>query len=362
MSHPRKLAAAAALLLFAAAGCELPTSAPRWTTTWELPADSTEVSVADLLPDNVIVVDNGSGKVFEASFGAVPLVKTLGSVCTACHAANGQRVEKPDFTIVDSSTAPLPVDVFSLDIVGGAVDYTITNRFSFDPLNPSATTRGWLRVVIRAGETILARDSVSGEALSLAYDVARTHTVILGGTPTAPVRIAGPITVVVTLASPAGDSVTINTAEEISVSVTPRAIRASQLSVNVTDRELPARSDTVDLSSMNDITGTIEGGAIILGVRNPFTVGGSLSVSLRAPDGAQIARTLTLPPGGSNAPVASLRLGLTEAEINSILGQSNVVTTVSGKVSSPVGAVTVLPTQVIVVTTSVEAAVRMGGN
>jgi hypothetical protein len=132
--------------------------------------------------------------------------------------------------------------------------------------------------------------------------------------------------------------------------------------VNVTDRELPARSDTVDLSSMNDITGTIEGGAIILGVRNPFTVGGSLSVSLRAPDGAQIARTLTLPPGGSNAPVASLRLGLTEAEINSILGQSNVVTTVSGNVSSPVGAVTVLPTQVIVVTTSVEAAVRMGGN
>ena len=362
MTSPRLFAAAAALLLLAALGCDLPTSAPLWTTTWELPADSSEVSVADLLPDNVIVVETGSAKAFEASFGAVPLVKTLGGVCTMCNAANGQRVEKPDFVIVDSSTADLPIDVFSLDVVGGAVDYTITNRFSFDPLNPSATAEGWLRVVIRSGETILARDSLSGATLSLPYDVPRTHTVVLAGTPAAPVRISGPITVVVTLASPAGDSVTIDTSEEIRVAVTPRAIRASQLAVNVTDRELSPRSGTVDLSSMKDITGTIEGGAIILGVRNPFTVGGSLSVSLRAPDGAEIARTLTLPAGGPNAPTASLRLGLTEAEINAILGQPDVVTTVSGNVSSPVGAVTVLPTQVIVVTTSVEVAVRMGGN
>lgn len=354
---------AAAVLAFAAAGCDvLPTSAPRWTTTWRLPADSTEVSVAELLPGNVSVVELGSGRVFEASIGAVPLVRTLGSVCAPCNALNGQRVEKPDFVIVDSSTAALPVDVQSLDIVGGSVDYTITNRFSFDPLNPGAATAGWLRLVIRSGETILARDSVGGASLSLPYDVPRTHTVRLGGTPEAPLRIDGPITVVVTLASPAGDSVTIDTSEEIRVVVAPRAIRASRLAVNVTDRALPARSDTVDLSGMNPVAGTIEGGAIILGVRNPFTVGGSLAVSMRAPDGARIDRTLTLPTGGPDTPVASLRLALSGAEINAILGQPAVVTTVSGSVTSPAGAVTVLPTQVIVVTTSVEAAVRMGGN
>lgn len=361
MLHRRSPSALAALL-FAVVGCDLPTAAPRWTTTWALLADSTEVSVADLLPDNVTVVDVGSEKAFEASFGTVPLVKTLGSVCNACYALEGQRVPKPDFTIVDSSTADLPVDVFALDIVGGAVDFTLTNRFSFDPLNPAPGAYGWLRVVIRSGQTILARDSVPGAAMTLPYGVARSHTVTLGGTPAAPVRIDGPITVVVTLASPMGDSVTVNTAEEISVDVTPRAVRASRLTVNVTDRDLPPHSDVIDLSSMNDITGTIEGGAIILGIRNPFTVGGSLSISLRSPDGAQIARTLTLPAGGPNAPETTLRLGLTEAEINSILGQPNVVTTVSGNVSSPTGAVTVLPTQVIIVKTSVEAAVRMGGN
>jgi len=362
MLHRRSPSALAAALLFAVAGCDLPTAAPRWTTTWALPADSTEVSVADLLPDNVTVVDVGPEKAFEATFGTVPLVKTLGSVCGACYSLEGQRVPKPDFTIVDSSTADLPVDVFALDIVGGAVDYTLTNRFSFDPLNPAAGAHGWLRVVIRSGQTILARDSVPGDALTLPYGVPRTHTVTLGGTPAAPVRIDGPITVVVTLASPMGDSVTVHTAEEISVDVTPRAVRASRLTVNVTDRDLPPHSDVIDLSSMNDITGTIEGGAIILGIRNPFTVGGSLSISLRSPDGAQIARTLTLPAGGPNAAETTLRLGLTEAEINSILGQPNVVTTVSGNVSSPTGAVTVLPTQVIIVKTSVEAAVRMGGN
>ena len=358
----RHLTASAAALLFTATACDVPTAAPRWTSTWLLPADSTQVAVADLLPDNVGVIEVGTTKVFDASIGPVPLVKSLGSVCSECNAVNGQRVPKPDFTIVDSSTANLPVDVLALDVVGGAIDYTITNYFSFDPLNPAPGVHGWLRVVIRAGETLLARDSVSGTALALDRGIARTHTVALYGTLASPVRIEGPITIVVTLASPAGDSVTVNTAEEIHVQVTPRSVRASRLTVNVSGRELPPRSSTIDLSSMKGVVGAIEGGAIILGIRNPFAVGGSLAVSLRAPSGAEVVKSLTLPSGGPDAQMATLRLGLTANEINSIVGQPDVVTTVSGSVTAPTGAVTVLPTQVIVVKTSVEAAVRMGGN
>ena len=364
-SSPRSLLGlAAAGCALALAACEVPTSLPIWDTVWQVPADSAEVSVASLLPASVSVVDMGGGvQAFSLALPAAGISTTLGTVCPGCAAANGARVPKPAFTLVDSATVALPSDVASADIVGGTIDYTITNGFSFDALNPSATSSGWVRIRVRAGATTLASDSVSGPGLTLPTNVARQRSMAMTASPAAPVRLASPLKVDITLFSPAGDSVTINTNERFSVSATANNLRISQASIAVPAKTIPAQSDTVDLSSLKDMTtGSISGGAVIISIQNPFAVQGSIGVDLTAPNGAHVAKSLTLPLGGAGTPAAKLRLALTASEINSLVGEKNVGIALTGGVNAPSGAITVTPTQKIVFNTMVEATITAGGN
>ncbi|NUO63021.1 MAG: hypothetical protein HOQ12_07990 [Gemmatimonadaceae bacterium] len=364
-TSPRSLSglAAAAGCVLAVVACEVPTSLPIWDTVWQVPADSAEVSVASLLPSSVGIVDVGGGvQAFSLTLPAAVYSTTLGSVCPGCAAANGMRVPKPQFTMVDSTVIALPSDVASADIVGGTIDCTITNGFGFDPINPSATASGWMRISVLSGSTLLAKDSVPGTALTLPTNVARFRSIPVIGTPAAPVRIAGPLKVNITLFSPAGDSVTINTSERFSVNATANNFRVSQAAVAVPSKSIPAQSDTVDLSGIKDVAkGTINGGAFILTVRNPFTVQGTVNVDMTAPNGTHVTKALSLPVGGPTAPPATLRLPLTASEINGLVGQSNVQIALTGGVNAPGGPVTVMPTQKIIINTMVEVTITAGG-
>lgn len=361
-SSPRAflgLAAAAGCAL-AFVACDVPTSLPVWNTVWQVPAKGAEVSVADILPSSVSVVDIGGGaKAFSLALPAAGINTSLGSVC-GCAAANGSRAPKPAFTLVDSATVTLPSDVASADVVGGRIDYTITNGFSFDALNPSATAHGWLRVRVRAGTTTLAKDSVAGPAMTLPTNVARNRSIPLQASPAAPVHLAGPLTVDVTLFSPAGDSVTINTSETFQVSAQANGLQVSQASVNVPSKSIPTQADTVDLSGLQSMTtGALAAGAVILTVQNPFAVQGSLTVDMKTST-TTITKTLNLPLGGPGTAPSTLRLDLSRSEINALVGEKNVVLSVSGGVNAP-GAVTVTPTQKIVLNTMVEATITSGG-
>lgn len=355
--------AAAAGCVLAVVACEVPTSLPIWDTVWRVPADSSEVSVASLLPPSVTIVDVGGGvKAFSLALATATYSTTLGSVCPGCAGVNGTRVPKPQFTMIDSTTIALPADVASADVVGGTIDCTVTNGFSFDPINPSATAKGWMRINVLAGSTLLAHDSVPGSALTLPTNVARLRSIPVLGTPTSPVRVAGPLKVNITLFSPAGDSVTINTSERFSVVATANNFRVSQASVNVPSKSIPAQRDTVDLSGLKSMTtGTISGGALVLTVRNPLAVQGTVNVDVTAPNGAHVTKSVALPLGGSAVGPATVRIPLTASEINSLVGQTRVAIAITGSVSAPSGAVTVTPTQKIVLNTMVEATITAGG-
>lgn len=365
-SSPRSVVglAAAAGCALAVAACEVPTSLPIWDTVWQVPADSSEVSVASLLPPSVSIVDVGGGvKAFALALPPATYSTTLGSVCSGCAAVNGSRVPKPQFTMIDSTTIALPADVASADVVGGTIDCTVTNAFSFDPINPSATASGWMRINVFAGSTLLAHDSVSGTALTLPPNVGRLRSIPVLGTPTSPVRIAGPLKVNITLFSPAGDSVTINTSERFSVNATANNFRVSQASVNVPSKSIPSQGDTVDLSGLKNMTtGTISGGALVLTVQNPFAVQGTVNVDVTAPNGTHLTKSVALPLGGPTTGPQTVRIPLTASEINSLVGQTGVAIAITGSVSAPAGAVTVTPTQKIVLNTMVEATITAGGN
>lgn len=346
-----------------AIACQVPTDLPIWNTVWQVPADSAEVTVASLLPPSVGVVDVAGGmKAFSFSLPAASTSTTLGETCFACASANGTRQPKPAFTLAESTTVAMPTDVITADIIGGSIDYALTSGFNFDPLNPAAASHGWVRVRITSGATLIARDSVDGTALTLPTSVTRNRSIAVLAAPASPIRLRGPVTLVATMFSPSGDSVTMNTSEQFSVSAAANDIRVSQVSINVPTTTFTPQHGTVDLSGIDQATtGKIVGGAVILGIRNPFAVGGSLSMDFRAPNGARVTKGFTLGVGGPSSAPSSIRLGMTTSEINSLIGQKGVAITISGSVSAPNGAVTVTPIQKMSITTLVEATILTGG-
>lgn len=357
-----RLAVLAGCAVFAL-GCEVPTGLPTWNTVWQVPADSAEVTVASLLPSSVSIVDVSAGmKAFSFSLPAATTSTTLGETCYACASQPGQRIAKPEFTLADSATVNMPTDVITADIIGGAIDYTLTNGFDFDPLNPGPS-RGWMRILVTSGNEVIARDSVNGSSLALPAGGETNRSISLNASPSSPIKLNGPVTVVATLFSPAGDSVTINTSELFSVSASAHDIRISQVAVNVPTTTFTPQHGTVDLSGLDEASaGKISGGALILTVINPFAVGGSLSLDIKAPDGAHVTKGFTLNVGGAGSAASVIRLGLSTAEINSLVGQKDVAITISGSVSSPDGAVTVTPAERMAISTLVEATIVTGGN
>lgn len=363
-TSPRTMARLAALAgcAFVALACDVPTGLPIWNTVWQVPADSTEVTVASLLPSSVSIVDAGAGtKAFSFSLPAASTSTTLGEACYACAAAAGSRVPKPEFTLSDSATVQLPADVVNADIIGGSVDYTLTNGFDFDPLNPGPT-RGWMRILVTSGSTIVARDSVDGASLALPSGATVNRSMPLLASRTTPIRVNGPVTLVATLFSPAGDTVTVNTSEQFSVTAAAHDITISQVAINVPSTSFNPQHTTIDLSGLDRANGKITSGAVILTITNPFAVGGSLSLEFSAPNGAHVSKAFTLNVGGTGTAPSTIRLDLTAAEINSLVGQKNVAITVSGTVSSPNGPVTVTPTERMALTALVEATIVTGGN
>lgn len=357
-----RLAGLAGIALVAIA-CQVPTDLPIWNTVWQVPADSSEVTVESLLPTSVEVVDVAGGtKAFAFSLPAASTSTTLGETCFACASSNGARVAKPAFSLADSSTVALPTDVVTADIIGGRIDYTLTSGFNFDPINPAPGSHGWIRIRITSGSTLIARDSIDGSALTLPTGTTRNLSMAFLATPAAPIRLSGPVTLVATMFSPSGDSVSMNSSELFSVTAAANDIRISQVLINVPTTTFTPQHGTVDLSGMDEATtGKIAGGALILGVRNPFAVGGSLSLDVRAPDGARVTKGFTLGVGGPGSAPSTIRLTLSAAEINSLIGQKDVGITISGSISSPNGAVSVTPLQKMSITTLVEATIVTGG-
>jgi hypothetical protein len=129
----RALRALPALVLLA--GCEIPTDAPIWDMTWNVPAKSTDISVNRLLPAGVTA---GANNTFQTTVAPVTITRVLSQDCAACVAANGQNVPKPAFTGAGTGSATLPSSVASAALAAGnALAVNIAHNYTFDPLRPS---------------------------------------------------------------------------------------------------------------------------------------------------------------------------------------------------------------------------------
>lgn len=336
----------------ALAACDLPSSAPRWETTWNVPADSTKIGVGQLLPSGVSL--SPSGDAFQIAIAPVTVTRRLGDDCSQCALANGTTIPKPAFTANATDTTSLPAQLASATLVADTLTVQVNNGFNFDPLRPAAATYGTLTLTVKNGTTTLGSLSVGGSAAALPAGAITTFRVPLAGT-----VVGGPgVRVTITVDSPAGDPVQMNANSTISATASLGTCSVSQAAVAVDSQSITSSAKSIDLTDVtSDVSSRVQGGAVDLTITNPFGVAGPVTLRLTPAGAAPVVKGFTLASG----PSSTSRVEFNAAELKSLLGQ-NVDMSLTGTVSAPSGTVTITPTQAVSVTTRLQMTLSTGGN
>jgi hypothetical protein len=336
------------------AACGLPTEVPKTPiidVRWVVPSQSTRITVANFLPNGVTVLADNSG--FTISVPSASVTRTLAQDCAACVAANGATVPKPAFVATATMTSPVPADISSATLTGGTLQVVVTNGYNFDPLypNPTAgTPTGFAIITVSNGGTVIGKDSVNGATTRLPAGGSLTRSIALAGN----ISGSSPVTVSMSLTSPAGEPILINTSRSISVTATPANLKVASANVIVANRQVNSAS-TIDLADVDStIINHVKDGSIQLTMVNPFNVTGTLTVKLTPQGGATITKTVPLAVNTSTTIVT-----LQGSELRSLLGHS-VTISYTGTVNAP-GVVNITPTQAVVVTTRLDINLEVGG-
>lgn len=327
-----RLAFAAGALSLSA--CDVPTALPRWDTTWAVPVDAMELGVASLLPSGVTLTPDG--KAFELKVDGLRLVEPLGAICADCWALEGQTAPKPPFLSVLRADVTFPADVASASIVGGDARLELFQNFGFDPIRPSASSRGSIRVVMTSAGDTLAVGSIDGGAEAFPSG---THKVL--SIPFRKGELRDSVKLSVIIDSPAGDLIRIDNASRFELSLAPSPIRISEARVRVDALAVTMKETTFEVVGGDALVNRIRNGTLTLDIDNPFQVGGSFSFALSAP-GVSAVRKVVLQPGH-----ATSRLEFTGQELQSILQGEKAALSATGTVSATGGTVAIRPDQVM---------------
>ncbi len=340
----------ATVLLLLAAGCDFPTSLPKWNTQWLVPVRNTEFTVAQLLPTAVITTADNSA--FVVSVAPITISRSLAALCAACVPVNGLVVAKPAFTATVSDTLRLPSDVAAATLAGGTVAVSIANGLDFDPIRPSATQRGTITLTLTSGSATIGTLTLNGATDVLPANSSLTRSVTLASG----VPVSGKIAAVLAVSSPAGDPVRIDASETFSITVTPQTIRVSDATVAVSGKSVAIQPVELNVSDIDQsLIDRVQAGALVLGIVNPFGVTGTLNLTIVGP-GVTIRKPVQLGTGATTQ-----RVPFTTDEIKSILGRSGVTFTATGPVSSP-QPVKVSPAQAAQVTAQLELTLGSQGS
>ncbi len=340
----RPLALAALVLLVA---CDIPTATPRWDMTWNVPSQNTTISVNSFLPSGVTA--NAGNTAFLVSVNNVTITQTLGSDCGSCAAVNGLTVPKPAFVGAGNGSATLPASVTAAALAAGdTLTVTMTNGLNFDPIKPTALAAGdtgWVVTTVKSGATVIGKDSINGQTSALGKNGAvTTRKIVLSGSVTS----AG-VTVSVTVDSPLGDPVTVNTAQTISFTASVGTLQIASATVNLgsSTNITPGTPTSVDLTGISSsVAKNVNGGFFILNVTNPFGVAGNLTANFTGGPSS-----VTKPVALSAAAVSTDTLNFTHDDLTNLLGYT-LQLSFTGSVNG--AAVTITPGQTVAVTSRLQ--------
>jgi hypothetical protein len=332
--------------MLAVGACDVPTGLPIFESRWVVPLETTQVSVSELLPDALIVV-NGE---FRIAIPPATAQRTLGVVCgTPCVALQGLQAPKPAFTDSFVVTTAMPSDVVSAMVTGGAVLVTLLHRFDFDPLRPAGSTEnGTITLTLRNDGRIVGTAVIDQP---FPRDVPISSSVALN-----PGALSGPIEMRVVLSSPAGAAVTIDNAAVLTVTLAPGIIASDEAQIAVQQQLIASQPSELDLTGVDgELRDRVRRGSLQLVVDNPFDVAGELQLRLQAAtSGADISRSVAVLPGASAQTVE-----LTLDELRALLGH-RVTAGLGGRVSATAQAVTVRPGQEVTVAPRLDLVLEIG--
>jgi hypothetical protein len=337
----------------ALAACEFPTEPPKWEQTWKVPGESITVSVAELLPAGVALTADSSAFVTDAPGTTLSL--SLTELCgSACEAAHGFSVPKPEFQDTLRTTSALPGDLVSATLSGGSLNATLAHTFSFDPLRPSqdpANPRGYLVVRVTSSGNVVAFDSIHGDDTGFP-----SGTTLSPGLTVNPVAVADSLDIEVAIYSPQGDNATIDTTSTLTVDVATSTLEISEATVNASAITIDPVTTVMDFGGVDStLVERIQSGALLFDIANPFTVTGTLDVSFQGPSFTPIQRTLSIAQGTYADSIA-----FSGDELRSILGGEAVDVVASGNVAAAGGTVTVTPTQRLVLDNEFQLVILIG--
>jgi hypothetical protein len=359
-----------ALALFAA--CAIPTDSPNWDMTWDLPVPdkgSLNVGVGSFLPNGVTTVGTPATQFAAAVSATPPINRTLGANCPSCPSGTAP---KPSFT------APLATTTIALTAgtalqsgtltTGSQLVIAITNNFTFDPIKPPGGTPGTITFTLdNGGFTIGNPLLISGTSAAIPAGQTTSFTMPLTG----PISTASPLTVKMTMDSPAGavgQPVAMSPTQTFNAVITP-TLRLSNVAVTIAAQPISSTPTPIDMAGIQSVrnriadTTSIEG-QMYLTVNNPFTVGGAMTVTFAADQGqppfTPITKSVPLAAAKGTTPsVAVDTVPLTGQELRQIVG-SKITTTFGGTTGS--GSLTATPTQKVTMTSRMQLTLSIKEN
>jgi hypothetical protein len=333
--------------------CDIPTTAPIVDTRWVVPVESTRFGVGELLPGAVSIT--GDSSAFVIDFAPVSFSASLATLCSACTIADGLTVPKPAFSDGFGSQLDFPSRISSVTILDGALRVRITNGLNFDPLRPANGVFGSLSIQLTDGS--------DGEAVGELFVDGAVRSLAPGTTldlvlPFEPVTLDGVLETSVSIVSPAGDPVGLDSNLPLSVSASVEALRISEVAIDVSGESVSLDPASFDLDDIGDeLTDRVLSGALVLDVQNPFEVGAGFQVSIIGSTFAAIQRVLSI----QGLAGESIRVDFTGSEIRNILSAPSVQLGGGAVVDGAAGIIRVRPGQELVLDASLDLELRIGG-
>lgn len=231
----RKLLAAA--LLLGGTGCDIPTSLPSWTTSWEMVAVDQKITTADLLP--AAVRADARGFVID-SFSATASIR-MGEVCELCTCFDGPipglEISPHDWQV------RLPPGLAEAQMTSGRARVVLENEIGFDLLDDGQGNPGWIDLVLfdRYSDTEIERRHITGsypagDTLAIEFDLSGLRL-----SPGLVVRVSGH--------TPGSGGCTVKLTENsgFTARVELRDVVASSVDVLVSDAMLGLAPHSIDL-------------------------------------------------------------------------------------------------------------------
>ncbi len=345
------------------AACDIPSAPPIFEQTWIVPADSTTVGVSAFLPSDVVV--NGGGTAFVVTTPAANISSTLGAICgqPACQNPISASVPTPAFSSPGGAlgtTITFPDSVTALTVTGGSLQVQVTNNIGFDPLRPSGVGGPFGQIVVGITSGAVSSNTIINGSATQGMANGATTTLNI---PLPTGNYASSVTVAVTLTAPAGPAANVASGNTFSLAASLVGFSVSAATVVVNLKPITTTPTEFDLEGV-DVGDILQGGGLVLEVVNPFNATADLSVVLAAPaQGGGPAVNINKDISIAASTTTNVNIILLKAELESLLGKSNVTISVTGDATGA-GAgstVSVSPGDVIKVRSKLSLTIHVGG-